>query len=416
MERLSAKQRTRRSIWQRALAVFLAFLLVLALVLSYAVRVNIRRQAYTPLSNNLDAAAINYLVDSTEYLREGFVSRLRRMLPSYYPGRLSAEEYYQRASEAIAKEKYGDALANINACLSMVSSEDASYEDLKMKQGCLFALLGRHEQALEAFETVLQDNPQNAQTNLLCAQVYAELGDIYGAVGQLERYLELTPDDLEMQLALVQLYYLQGSFERTDQAATEYLARAEQYAENAYFLRGASRVQLGSLDLAIQDFQVALDAGYEGVLCLEQMAICAFLLGDNQSTLDYGNRALELAKTSNIEIMGEVYGYMGFAALILKENESAVQHLTSAIGLATQPAQLYYYRGVSYMAMDDLISAAEDFTTAIDNGETTVLAYYNRGACYLALGKSDLAKLDMQKVVELDADAELTKIAKDILK
>lgn len=145
------------------------------------------------------------------------------------------------------------------------------------------------------------------------------------------------------------------------------------------------------------------------------MAQLCFGAGEFENCLLYGEQALT-ALAGEDSGHGELYRCMGYAALMTDRVDVAEGYLTAAIERIQDNAEIYYYRGIFKMAQERLEEALADYDTAIDGGYQTALAYYNRGVCHLALEDLDALKADMEKVAELNEDAELTLIAQKILK
>lgn len=332
-----------RDTGKRVVAALLAALLLLTVLLANASRVSIRRAR---LSGAPDAAAAasNYLLDNTEYANLPLHLRAQRILSQALSADVSLEMYYEQASIAIARGENEKALELIETCLSYADEGHARYEDLKMKQGCLEALLGDYKSASKAFAVVLDMDPGNAQAWLLQAQLLVQEGDAAGAMEHLRQYLLLEEGDGNTLAIMAQLCYTAGAYE---------------------------------------------------------------------DALSYGDQAL--SKLENTAEYGALYSCMGLSALLTQQIDLAIQHLSTAIPLVDKPAQLQYYRGVCYLSKEDVASALTDFDAAIAGGETTAICYYNRGVCHLALGHVEELRADMQMVVSLNEDAELTQLAMEIL-
>lgn len=409
---------TRKKSWGvRIAAAMLAVLMICSLLLIDAVKVTIYRQSYG--ETNVLAAAGNYLVDSTAYVSESTLERAAQAIERALTKPTTLEDFYNLASESIAKAEYADALACVDVCLEMAESstegvEAAMYVDLLMKKGCLLALLNDYDQALLCFDRVITTDSTQAQAQLLKTQIYAEQGETAAAIESLLAYIALAPADYDMRAALVQLYYVQGNFLAAESACDEYLALTYDSNGVIHFMRGASRLQNGSYGLAMEDLVVAAKRGYEDpALCYGQAAICAYLLGNSDMVLSYGAEAIAIG--SDQLDYGTLYSYMGLSSMLLEKFEDAAAQFTSAIEQGQPEAPMRYYRGVSRMAQGEAAAAIEDFTAAIEGGEATAQCYYNRGACYLQSGDRLKALEDMRTVAAIDQDEELTAIARSLI-
>ncbi len=409
---------TRKTRWGlRIVAAALSVLLLCSLLLIDAVKVTIYRQTYG--DTNVIAAAGNYLVDSTAYVSESALERAAQVVEGALTKPTTLEDFYNLASASIAKAEYANALACVDVCLEMAESspdtvQAALYVDLLMKKGCLLALLNDYDQALLYFDRVIAIDSTQAQAQLLKTQIYAEQGETSSAIQSLLAYLALAPADYSMRAALVQLYYVQGNFLAAESACDEYLSLTYDNNGMIHFMRGASRLQNGGYEPAMEDLITAAKRGYEDpALCYGQAAICAYLLGKSGDVLSYGAEAIAIG--SGQLDYGTLYSYMGLSSMLLEKFEDAAAQFTSAIEQGQPEAPMRYYRGVSRMAQGETADAIEDFTAAIEGGEATAQCYYNRGACYLQSGDRLKALEDMRTVAALDQDKELTAIARSLI-
>ena len=405
------------SLGLRIAAVTMAVLLLGSILLADAIRITISMQDVD--GTNPSAAANNYLANSTDYVQKSTLERAEQVISGMLKKPTTLKDYYDLASEKIAKAEYTDALALVDVCLEMIETSlsgagTALYVDLLMKKGCLLALQNNYEEALSYFDHVLKLDNTQAQAYLLETQIYSEQGKTDAAIENLTAYLKLQPADYTMRTALIQLYYVKGAYNLAEQACDDFLSLTYDSTGSVYFLRGACKLQNADYEPAMQDLVTAAQRGYKDPgLCYGQAAICAYLLGKSEQVLEYGNQALSLG-SAELDY-GTLNSYMGYTYMTLKQFENAETQFTSALEHGQPEASMRYYRGVSRMAQSRAADAVEDFTAAIEGGETTSQCYYNRGACYLQLGENDKALADMKNVAELNEDAELTAIAKAII-
>lgn len=241
---------------------------------------------------------------------------------------------------------------------------------------------GRNEEALTHIDACLTliDESGGAYEDLLMKQgcLRALLEDYEGAQVSFEKVLAVAPDNAQAWLLQTQLLIQAGDAG----AAMEHLKRY------------LSLVQGDAEQLAV-------------------MAQLCFGAGAYLDTLTYGEQALALLEDDTA--FGELYRCMGYAAMLGGDMEHADEYLSAAIERMRDNAETYYYRGVYRMARGDNQAALADFNAAITGGYETALVYYNRGVCYLVLEDMEALNRDMEKVVELNEDEELTQIALQIL-
>lgn len=413
----STKQKHKASWWTRALALTLALLMFGSILLIDAIQIKIQKQAEAEKSAY--NAANNYLVDSTAYVSKSTLERAAQVIKEAVTKPKSLQDFYNLASEAIAKAEYEKALNCIDVCIEMAEAETVNAEaaikvDLYMKKACILALLNDYNQALDFFDRVLEMDSTQYQAYLVKIQILAEQGKPDETIAAILSYLELKPYDYSVRLALIQLYYTQGRFAQAEAACSDYILETTDDIATVYFMRGASRMQNGSFKLSMEDLILAAQNGYvDAALCYGQAAICAYLLEKNEEVLSLGAQAISIG-SSQLDF-GLLYSYMGYSSMLLEKYEDATEQFTKAMEFGQAQGQMLYYRGVSLMAREKIDDAIADFTASLLAGESSVQCYYNRAVCYLKLKEYDKALFDLQNVVAMDEDAELTAMAQQLI-
>lgn len=285
---MSIKESVKKFYFTRHYKVIAGILVVtvfVTMVLQSATLVAISR------SDDKFEAAVNYLVDNTEYVNKDTPQRVFD-----YLGTLGSEQtiadYYALASTQIARAEYAKALANIEKCLSLYNDEGHElYVDLLMKRGCLQVMLGQYDAALKSLDAALKEAPAAADIYLVKAQIYAQRENMQALSECLSDYLKLRPDDTSIRALLAQAQFTQGDYQAAAEqyaeimdsdpdAQTEYLfglnavknsdfAAAEEALTKAiakddsfdgiYYYRGVSRMSLGNYTGAIEDLTVSIE-------------------------------------------------------------------------------------------------------------------------------------------------------------
>ena len=128
----------------------------------------------------------------------------------------------------IAQGRYEDALVSVEKCfLSAPGDDTALLDDLWTKKGCIYAILGDYDKALESFEKISDGGAGSADVTQIAVQIYIGRGDLQGASARLGAYLETAPDDADMRALMAQVCYLQGDFIAAEAQYTALLAASE---------------------------------------------------------------------------------------------------------------------------------------------------------------------------------------------
>jgi len=139
-----------------------------------------------------------------------------------------------------------------------------------------------------------------------------------------------------------------------------------EYRADAYNLRGWARQKLGKNEIAIQDF----------------------------------NRAIELFPRAYF------YKNRGTSYANLNLLDLAVADATKAIQLDPKLASGYFSRGYAYMQQKNNPSAIADFTKVIELDPTESEAFYNRGTIYYRQKLYALSVQDLDKYVAMNVDSK----------
>jgi len=91
---------------------------------------------------------------------------------------------------------------------------------------------------------------------------------------------------------------------------------------------------------------------------------------------------------------------------VTEQMELAIGDYTTAIELDPEYAKAYNNRGNAHAALGDLERALEDYDQALELDASLTLTYFNRGALYCGLRNYESAIADMEKYLELVPDAE----------
>ena len=315
------------AIWIRVAAGLLAAALVATLLLSNAIRIRIQRMEEA----NAAAAANNYLLENTEYVGLSAWERIQQVVRQM-ADQASLESHYEKASIAIAQGENETALYHINECLALVDESSEAYEELKMKQGCLLALLEDYEQAQTVFDEVLRRAPGNADAWLLQAQLLLQKGDVTAAMEHLRRYISCAEETADQLSVMAQLCYGAGEY-----------ADALIYGEQALAM-------------------AADDAAYgELFRC---MGYAALLSGDDRAE-KYLTSAIERLTDTDPEL----FYYRGVLRLAREDYEEALVDFDAAIGLGYGTALAYYNRGVCYLTLEDYERLLADMQKVVELNE-----------------------------------------------
>lgn len=140
---------------------------------------------------------------------------------------------------------------------------------------------------------------------------------------------------------------------------------------------------------------LAIRPDYDAACC--NGAIACMYQGKTREALEYAERYAELQPNSVLahRNLANMYGAAGKHKLALCELD---------IARAMNPADwiLYFWKGCLLLQLNDFEKAVVSFQEAIQYKGSFALSYYNLALCYEALKRKDLAKVYIEKAIELN--------------
>lgn len=389
-------------------------------------------------------AAAQYLMDSTAYIGQARVQRLKTLLTSVdlFSINLNAAEI------AIGKMDYPRAASFLNKAISECE-DGVQTAELYNRLGCVYMLEEEPEKAMEAFDSSIQMDPQTPAPYVLRAQLRYQNGDQAGATEDAVAYLTLGGKDSEMLSTALSILELGGELEMAVEAATRMLESTTESTGKAQVFAERGRLQYlrAQDDMAYEDIvraraldRTVLTGVHYAILGLheynredyensrknflqaarlsqdsnaeyyEQAIMCGYLSQD----YDFINQTIKEAREKN-QMTANSYLIDGIMLFSEERYEDAVNALSDSLQTGTVVTGVYYYRGLSRLAIGDYEKAALDFTEAIEWEEDVFSCIFNRGVCHYALGQDEKAMADFSNVVENCTDEALVQSALELL-
>lgn len=317
----------KKKIWMRAITAVLVVALLGTGMLSSMAAVTIVG------SDKRSEAAVNYLVDNSEYLRKNRVERMGDVL-STMGSEKTLEDYYTLAATQIASEDYLAAANSLSKCLQLhENKKDELYLDLLMKQGCINVMLGKYNEALKYLDMALAIDPGLSDAYLIKAQIYSEKGNLVLLASSLESYLKKHPEDTEIRGLLAQTNFLQADYQQA-KAEYEKILKSKNDPQILY-LNGLTQIQLGEFATAEKQLTEAIKQNdtYDGI-----------------------------------------YYYRGVCRMANKDYQQAIEDFTTSIQKKSMTQASHYTRGVCSLMTEDynLDTVVSDLKTAESGTEADV--------------------------------------------
>ena len=188
-------------------------------------------------------------------------------------------------------------------------------------------------------------------------------------------------------------------------AALDHFPSGEAYQESAVALRlyrGNTYLFLGKCDLAIADYNKAMELGPDLAYAYNNRGVSYYHKGEYSLAIADYSRAIELKPD-----FVEAYNNRGVAYAHKCEYDQAIANYDRAIKLKPDYAVAYNNRGNAYVGKNKHDLAITDYDRAIRLKPDFVEAYNNRGNAYAEKGEHDLAITDYDRAIRLKPNYSL---------
>ena len=175
-------------LWRRVIALICVAALLVSMF-SYLASVSISPE---------DGIGADTLARHDSYVNADAAERAQTAAASLFSRNQDFTTNYQKASVYIGKAEYEKALACIESCIELLKGTTVDTElsdDVWLKYGCLQAVLGQYDKALEGFAHMSAKSDYRSESELISAQIALERMDMPGAYTHLTAYLECVPED-----------------------------------------------------------------------------------------------------------------------------------------------------------------------------------------------------------------------------
>lgn len=357
-------------------------------------------------------------------------------------------DYDKLATMAFARGDYDEALEYLDQCIVLAEGYDATLGALYTQKGHIYLQQKKLDDAKEALDMAEKYTPNGSQLLYLRGQVLIEQSKYTSAIKDLERYVELLPENADAWALLGRAYrstnqtskaseaekkaedlakdpqnatltsarqsLLDGNLENAHVYFNMYLEAGEDADGEIHFLRAATRMQLGQIEDAITDLEVALALGYkEQAVCYDYLSRCYFALNNFEKVIETGEQCIALK--SDQPLYDQLYQRMGISALSLNNLELAETYFNESVKRNADLEANLFYLGFSKMGQGKYAEAVEDFTASIEKEELIQRCLYNRALCQIQLEDVAAGVSDLETAMSMTDDPDVAQASEDLL-
>lgn len=284
--------------------------------------------------NNTEAGAETTKVDTTASISD--LDEQIRNDPS------NAGLLHQRARWYIEKQRYQDALADMNKVMSIDSTQSPFFITL--------------------------------------ADLAFAANRSFDAKSYLEKAIELDPKNTEAKMRLAELNLIVRQYGQSVALLNDILAE-DKSNTTAYLMRGINYKENGDTNKAIDDFRSAIEADADYYDAYMQLGII-FQLRNDPVSEGYFTNAIRIRPNSEEALYGRGLWYQDH-----EQFDKAIQDYTSIVQSNPNYSNAHFNLGyIHHVYLKVYSEAIKHYTRAIETNPNYAEAYYNRGLCYEAIG------------------------------
>ena len=269
-------------------------------------------------------------------------------------------------------------------------------------QGYAHGELGRHAEAIAAYDQALRLDPDNAAAYFNRGLARSHLGRHAASVADYGQALRLDPDNAA---AYFNRGYDQGQLGQHAKAVADYdqALRLNPNDAVAYFNRGLAKKRLDRHADAIADYDQALRLDPDNAAAYFNRGYARGELGRHADAVADYDQALRL-DPDNIA----AYFNRGYDRRQLGRYAEAIADYDQVICLEPNDAAAYFNRGLVRSQLDRHAQAIADYDHALRLDPKHAAAYRSRGFAHGELGRHAQAIADYDRALRLNPDDDMT--------
>ncbi|GAA6616467.1 tetratricopeptide repeat protein [Scytonema sp. NUACC26] len=263
-----------------------------------------------------------------------------------------------------------------------------------------------------------EENSYSPPRNEELSQLYVKLGDEYFEKGKYDDAIAAYNEVLQRNPKDVIIYYKRGlaryHLGDYEGAIADYsqAIRINPYYGKVYNRSGLARYHLGDYEGAIADYSQAIRINPNDAFAYKNRADVRSHVGDRQGALEDYTQAMKMNPNLLKDKQGfspvvevqptdaDSYKKRGHSRHDAGDYKGAIEDYTQAIKKNPQDIKILYYRANARYDLADYEEAIKDYTQVIQNNSQDADAYFNRGHTHLNLGNKQEALEDFQRAAD----------------
>ncbi len=259
-----------------------------------------------------------------------------------------------------SQEKFDQALESFREVVALGKNQAPRGEGLIVET---LRLAHQPERALAEVDAVVEKYPNDRPLHILRATLIGERGRVNEAVQQLQAMLNHTPGDLEILLAVAQVYSQAKRYAEAEGAVQRAVALSSrpEDQERSFFVLGSIYERQKKFDLAEEQFKRILKADPLNAAAFNYLG---YMLADRgvrlEESLKYIQKAVELEPNN-----GAYLDSLGWAYFKLNRLDLAEVNLEKAARLVSSDPTIHEHLGRVYLVAGKKRQAQEEWERAL---------------------------------------------------
>lgn len=255
---------------------------------------------------------------------------------------------------------------------------------------------GDFDNAMEALDSAVKNNPDDAQPYLERSELLALKGERDRAIEDLDRATILDPRSATGFLERSELDAAKGDAERAIADANRAI-RLEPNSEGPYAARAEAYAVAGTWDHAMQDAEAAIRINPKGLIGYLTRSHIYELSGDYTHAAEDADKAVQLQPKSAIALNARCWNNA-----ILARLDSALIDCDKAVALRPYSVEILDSRGFVHLRAGRLDAAIADYNAALNISPRFASSLYGRGMAKQQSGDIAGAKVDIAAATASD--------------
>ena len=261
-------------------------------------------------------------------------------------------------------------------------------------KGVIFDKLGRHDEALEAYDKALEIDPNDVVA-------WSNKGNALGSLGRTDEALKAFDKALEINPDNEYIWYNKGndlgSLGRTDEAlkAFDKALEINPNSAKAWYNKGNTLGKLGRHDEAIEAYDKALEINPDDVNIWYNKGLSLKKFGRYDEAIEACNKALEIKPNS-----ADAWSNKGNTLSKLGRRDEAFEAYEKALEINPNDAVTWNNKSIALEELGRYEEALEAYDKALEIKPNFADAWYNKANALGNLGRTDEAVKAYNKGLE----------------